>query len=174
MRAALCDRSRTRAALCTRLRAIAGVETSLAAARARLADETRAAEAAHEPRIAALEGRLERLRRQLEGYCQANRAALFPPGARTVETSAGRVGFRRCTPAVLPAEGQDDRSICGRLRAAGLARYVRAVERPERSALRRAVQSGRLDAGRLAELGLRFVAPAERFHYDATPGGGDA
>jgi phage host-nuclease inhibitor protein Gam len=174
MGTAVRNRTATHAALCTRLRAIAGVQIDLAAARARLAEETRAAEAAHEPRIAALEGRLDRLGRRLEDYCRANRDALFPAGARTVETSAGRVGFRRSTPAVLPAEGQDDRSVCGRLRAAGFARYVRVVEHPERAALRRAVQAGRLDAERLAGLGLRFVGPAERFHYDASPRAGGA
>jgi phage host-nuclease inhibitor protein Gam len=148
-----------------RLRRIAAVELRLAALRADLDRALDAVRRRHDARLSAVSRRLARLTDDLELFCRTHRAAVLPPGRKTLATPFGEVGFRRAELAVVLAEGATAADVCAHLRRARLGRLVRASYCLDRPAIRRAAADGGVALDRLARCGIALEQPPDSFRY---------
>ncbi|MFO7955888.1 MAG: host-nuclease inhibitor Gam family protein [Candidatus Brocadiia bacterium] len=147
-----------------RLRLVARTKARLEGLRAEAQEELSKVAARYDGRIAALERRLKNLTDRLEGYCRRHRGEVFSDGAKSLEAPCGRLGFRRSGPRLRLQEGVDGAAACRRLREAGMPRFVRVKERPDRRAMLRDVREGKLDPAALRECGLVLHEGEERFY----------
>jgi hypothetical protein len=81
----------------------------------------------------------------------------------------GEVGFRRAEPVVRLVDGFTDEEACRLLRQARLAGLVRVTEAPDKAAVRKALEGGRLTLQRLRRCGLEVEAGEECFHCTLRP-----
>jgi len=132
--------------------------------RAEAQEELSKVSARYDGRIAALESRLRNLTGRLEEYCRRHRADVFAEGAKSLEAPCGRLGFRRTGASLRLREGVDAADACRRLRQAGMPRFVRVKESPDRRAMLRDVRDEKLDPAVLQECGLVLEEGEERFY----------
>jgi len=152
------------------LRRIGRLQERIDGLRRELARRVDAVRTPYERRIGALEGRLERRRADLEAYCRGRRDELLPPGRKSLRTPFGEVGFRLAEPSVRLRPGRDESAVCRLLRRAGLEELIRVTERPDRRAVRAALDAGRVTRRLLARCGLELVPGGERFHCNPRAG----
>jgi len=99
----------------------------------------------------------------LERHCRANRVELMHGGAKSFRTAYGRAGFRLRPVQLIATPDQDEELICQRLRERHLSHLVRVRETPDRPAIRKALDSGQMGEGLLAQCGLRLGGRDEAF-----------
>jgi len=115
------------------------------------------------PRIAALGGLIARLREDIEAFCRAERNALTNGAAKSLSTPYGKVGFRNTAGQLVWNDGLDAEAVCRELRRRDLGCLIRVSEEPDKLAIRRALESGEVNAETLAQCGVRVKDAEERF-----------
>ncbi len=133
----------------TRTKLLADKEAELQAVRAR-----------YEPVLDTLATQIKAKAKALQGYCsrKAVAARLFA-SQRFVDSATARFGFRDSPPALKTLDTSaklDD--VAADLLDKGLRQYV-TVPQPKPALDKQAIMAAGLDAGQLANLGLRIVTP---------------
>jgi phage host-nuclease inhibitor protein Gam len=169
MAAELLKLASARSRVVAQLRRVSVARAQLGRVQAQLEQELDAVRRCHDRRIAALEARLARLTADLEALCRSERESILPPGRKSLLMPLGEVGFRRAEPVVRLVEGFTDEEACRLLRQARLADLVRVTEAPDKPAVRKALDGGRLTLQRLRRCGLEVEAGEERFHCTLRP-----
>ncbi|MHC4788202.1 MAG: host-nuclease inhibitor Gam family protein [Planctomycetota bacterium] len=146
------------------LRCLAGAQVRLKKLQAEMDEAVDAVRRRYDRRIGALEERARRLREELESLCRTDREAVLPAGRKSLKTPYGVVGFRTGESLVRIRDGMSAPAVCRLLRRAGLGDLVRVKESPEKTAVRKALQQGRLGRDQLEDCGLQLVEQGERFH----------
>ncbi len=147
------------------LRDIAVARARLDRLQAQLEEELDAVRRCREARIAALQGRFDRLLGELQGFCRARRDAILPPGRKTLVTPLGEVGFRKAEPVLRLCAGVGEEDVCRLMRRARLDALLRVRETPDRAAVYKALEEGRLTREQLRRCGLELAGGEERFHF---------
>jgi phage host-nuclease inhibitor protein Gam len=156
--------SRARALVARRLRRLASLQSQLDACRAEMAQEAALVSRRYTEREAALQARVEEQLADLERRCRHGRDSLFPPGRKTLSTPFGEVAFRKADPSVATVEGVAEDDACRLLRQAGLAAFVRVLEKVDRAAVRSALRRESVTPAELGRCGLVLLEGPERFY----------
>jgi len=157
--------ARLQQALDSKLRHTARKRHELTLLESQMNGELQAVKDRYAGRIALCRRTVERLGGQLMELCRCNRSALLPPGRKSIRTGCGVVGYRLVPGSVRYRDGCSDAEVCRRLRQRRLDGLVRTREQPDRTAIRKAWEEGRVDAGRLARCGIVLDGPHEEFYF---------
>ena len=152
-----------RATVGRRLRRLAHIEARLGETRALYEREAAAVRDRYEGRIQALQDLVDRQLQMLEDFCRRQRDLILPQGRRSLKMPCGQVGFRRTEPSVQAVPGMTDDRACDLLSARGLDGLVRAIRRPDKPAVRRALREGLVSPSGLEECGLLIVEGQDSF-----------
>lgn len=107
---------------------------------------------------------LDMLRQRLEETCRQAREDLFAEGSKTLKLAFGSVSFRALPGTVKVKEGTDEEAVIRKLAKMFPDHYyVRVKESVDRDGLRRAAERGDVTAKQLAQAGLEWEAPGEKF-----------
>ncbi len=123
-------------------------------------DELRAIRARYAPTLETLEKQIKASAKALQGYCsrKAVAARLFAT-QRFVDSSTARYGFRDSGPALKTLDTSAKlEEVAAELLDKGLLQYV-TVPQPKPALDKQAIMAAGLNAGQLANLGLRIVTP---------------
>jgi phage host-nuclease inhibitor protein Gam len=139
--------------MAARRRRLRGLESEMQA-------EMDAVASRHAGRIQTCAQALQQLESRLRDFCVRHRAGMLPAGRKSLHTPSGTVGFRAGAVSVSLRDGLAARDACRLLAQHGLDRLVRVRTEPDRSAIKKAWQEGRVPHERLAACGI-VLARAE-------------